>query len=244
MTAVVTVSKFIPTGGIVASRRVRNGTNSALFVHALAGAALYEATAGAECGFRDGSSAFNMSCKDVNVTESNVGFCQALDTTGGVSTSTLFSIPAATSFKFVCDITNWSNRVTVPTKAKAQVGVMATAHATFATLIGTGPQVASQSAIYVEFAANTMRLVFGTTASAYVAIPTTLTAFSIKISYKKGKGARLFLNTKLVATIDTTVATTAMQVFARAGHLAAYDAATSAPIRFEIDGVSVAFEKI
>ena len=244
MTVVVTTSKFIPTGGFVASRRVRNGTNGALFVHALAGAALYEATSGSECGFRDGKSSFNMSCRDVNTTESNVGFCQTVDTTGGVATSTYYSIPAATSFTYGCDIINWTNRVTVATKAKAQVGLMGVPHATFATLIGTGPQAASGSAIYVEFAANMMRLIVGTTASAYIPVPTALSKFSIKIVYKAGKGARLYLGSKLVASVDSTTATTALQVFARAGHTASYDAATSAPIRFEVDGVTVAIDKI
>jgi hypothetical protein len=238
MTSVVTISKFIPTGGITTSRKVRGGCNGSLYVHALAGAALYSAVSGVECGFPDGRSAFNMSCLDVNVTESNVGFSQY----DGVGV-TVFSVPAATSFRYICDITNWTNRSTIPTKAKAQVGLMATAHATFATLIGTGPQVAGQSAIYVEFAANTMKLVVGTTSSAFVAIPTDLTAFSIRIEYLAGIGAFLYLNNKKVATVNSTTATTALQLFARAGHLAAYDAATSSPIRFEVDAISVAYDK-
>ena len=238
MTSVVTISKYIPTGGIVTSRKVRGGCNGTIYVHALAGAAIYSAVAGEECGFPNGRSAFNMSCLDVNVTESNVGFSQY----DGVGV-TVFPIPAATSFRFVCDITNWTNRSTVATKAKAQIGLMATAHATFATLIGTGPQVASQSAIYAEFAANTVRLIVGTTASAWVAVPTTLLAFSLRIEYIKNIGAFLYLDGREVAKVQSTTATTAMQVFTRAGHLAAYDAATSAPIRFEVDAVSVAIDK-
>lgn len=238
MTSVVTISKFIPTGGIVTSRKIRNGANVSLYVHALAGANLYSAVSGVECGFPDGRSAFNMSCLDVNTTEANVGFSQY----DGVGV-TVFSVPAATSFRYVADITNWTNRSTAATRAKAQIGLMATAHATFATLIGTGPQVSGQSAIYVEFANDRMKLVFGATSSGWVAIPTSLASFSIRIEYLAGKVAVLYLNNRHVAQINTTTATTAMQLFARAGHLAAYTAATDAPIRFELDAVSVAIDK-
>jgi hypothetical protein len=238
MTSVLPVTKYIPTAGFANSLRVRGGTSANLFVHAVnSGGNLYSAVSGVEAGFPDGRSSFNMSCLDVNVTESNIGFSQ----TDGTITS--FSVPAATSFRFVCDIINWTNRLTLATAAKAQVGLMGTAHATFATLIGTGPQAASESAIYVEFADSKMRLFFGTTASAYVHIPATLTAFSIRIEYRAGRSVKLYLNNKDVATIQTTVATSALQVFARAGHLAAYTAATDDPIRFEVDSVSVAFDK-
>lgn len=248
MTAVVTVNKFIPTKGMATSRRVRYGTNSALFVHALVPAAAangYSAVTDAEAGFRDGSSAFNMSCLDTNATALNVGFCQASDTTGAASTSTFFSVPAATSFRMVFDVNYWTNRsTTVVGASKAQVGLMAIAAADFTTDISTIPQKASNSAIYVEFMNNKMRLFFGTTASAYVDVPSTLTSFSCRVEYRAGRGARLYLNNKFVASVDSTTATTALQVFARAGHTTDYATATDSPIRFELDSLSVAFDKV
>lgn len=247
MAAVVTVNKFIPTKGFVTSRRVRYGTNSALFVHALVPAAAangYNAVAGSEAGFRDGSSAFNMSCLDTNATALNVGFCQASDTTGAASTTTFFSVPAATSFRMVFDVNYWTNRsTTVLGASKAQVGLMAIAAADFSTDISTIPQKAANSAIYVEFCQNKMRLFVGTTASAYVAIPTTLLEFSVRVEYIAGVGAFLYLNNSKVATVQSTTATTALQVFARAGHTTDYATATDSPIRFELDSVSVAIDK-
>lgn len=248
MTLVVTTAKYIPTTGFAGSYRVRNGINSAIFVHAkvpAGGANGYSAVSGSEAGFRDGSSAFNMSLLDTNAKALNVGFCQAQDTTGGVGTSTYYSVPAATSFRAVFDVNYWTNRSsTVVGASKAQVGLMHIAHASFATDISAGPQAASNSAIYVEFMNNKMRLFFGTTASAYVDVPSTLTSFSCRIEYRAGRGARLYLNNKFVASVDSTTATTALQVFARAGHTTDYAAATDAPLRFELDSLSVAFDKV
>lgn len=223
-----------PINGFTGTARIIGGVNQALYMHAAPNTvtpanAIYGATA----GFVGGRSSFAMVCVDEDITPSNIGFSQ----------KDRYCIPAASSFRYVADITSWSNRSTVATKAKAQIGVMAARHANYELLMSAGPQAASASAIYVEFAANTMKLYFGTTASNVVQIPTTLTSFSIRIEYRAGRGVYLYLNNKKVATIQTTTSTTAMQVFGRAGHLVAYDAANSAPITFAVDAVSLAIDK-
>lgn len=223
-----------PVNGMTGLARVNGGCNQVLFAHAAPNTitpanAIYGATA----GFIGGRSTFAMVCVDENITPSNIGFSQ----------KDQYFIPAATSFRFVCDINNWTNRTTLVTHAKAQIGVMAARHATFDTLMSTGPQAASASAIYVEFAESKMRLIVGTTASPYIAIPATLTSFPIRIEYIAGAAAFLYLDSTLVATVPTTTATTAMQVFARAGHLVAYVSATDDPISFGVDAVSVAIAK-
>lgn len=241
MTTMLPTSKYVPTKGYNGVRTVKGGATGTLFVHALpdgGGASLYSAVAGSECGFPSGRSSFNMNCLDVDTTTTNVGFSQ------WDGTNSYFCIPAATSFRFIVDIINWTNRSTLSTHAKAQVGVMATPHADFAVDITAGPQAASNSAIYVEFAQNRMKLVFNTTSSAWVDIPTTLTKFSLRIEYIANKVAFLYLNNKKVAQVNLTTATTAMQVFARAGHSVLYTAASDSPIRFEVDAVSVAFDKV
>lgn len=241
MTSVLPVSKYIPTKGYNGVRLIKGGSTAPLFVHALpdgGGASLYSAVAGEEVGFPSGRSSFNMNCLDVDTTVSCIGFSQ------WDGTNSYFCIPAATSFRYIVDIINWTNRSTLATHARAQVGVFATPNAVFTEDMNTIPQAASNSAIYVEFAQNRMKLVFNTTSSAWVDVPTTLTAFSLRIEYLAGKGAFLYLNNKKVAQVTLSTATTAMQVFARAGHSVLYTALTDAPIRFEIDAVSVAFNKV
>ncbi len=241
MTDIIPVTKFIPTGGITSLQRVRNGCNGTMFVHAVAGAAIYSAVAGAECGFPDGRSSFNMAMLSANGVAANVGFSQA---TGSTQAATYPSIPAATSFRFCFDVTNWTNRGTTATaNAKlAQVGLMGREHANYKTVMSDGPQLSGASAIYVTFYGNTMTMYFGTTASSVIQIPTTLTAFSVRIEYRAGRGARLYLNNKFVAQIDTTVATSALQIFARAGHTTDFITA-DAGIRFEIDAITASYDK-
>jgi hypothetical protein len=238
MASLVPVSKYIPTNGFTGQRRVRGGTNGSLFIHALAAATGYNAVAGSECGFRDAASSFNMNCLDVAST--NVGYCHS-DIASSIFT---YIVPAATSFRYIADIINWSNRSTLATAAKAQIGLVGQPHANFATDITSAVPAASNSAIYVEFAQSRMKLVWDSNSSAWVDVPSTLTAFSIRIEYIAGKGAYLYLNNKKVAQITGSTAVTKLQTFARAGHSGAYVALTDAPIRFEVDAVSVAFNKV